>query len=204
MAAASLRSKLSGTRRVLAKELSAFGVVGMTAFVVDLAAFQLLYAEVGLGAVTAKLIASVLSTTVAFVGHRFWSFSHRAHTQLHRDYGRFAVVNVGALMLSLGVVAFVRYPLGQTDALVLQAANIASITLGTVFRFLAYRSWVFPARAAAPGTETSSAREPGTLPAEHDLQPRGDAGAQLLDVTDDADRAAAAAQLVEDVHHRVE
>src|SRR3954468_190387 len=59
VAAASLRSTLRGTWRVLAKELSAFSVVGMSAFVVDLAAFQVLYAELGLGAVTAKLIASV-------------------------------------------------------------------------------------------------------------------------------------------------
>jgi hypothetical protein len=43
------------------------------------------------------------------------------------------------------MVAFVRYPLGQESALVLQAANIASIGLGTVIRYLCYRQWVFPA-----------------------------------------------------------
>ena len=36
-------------------------------------------------------------TTAAFLGHRFWSFSHRTHTQLHRDYVRFVLVNVGTL-----------------------------------------------------------------------------------------------------------
>jgi putative flippase GtrA len=155
--AASLRSTLRHSWRVLAKELSAFSVVGMSAFVVDLVAFQLLYAEVGLGAVTAKLGASVVSTTVAFVGHRFWSFSHRTHTQLHRDYVRFAIVNVGTLILSLGVVALVRYPLGQEDALVLQAANVVSIALGTAIRFTAYRYWVFPARTDAPAAEATTA-----------------------------------------------
>ena len=125
-------------------------VVGAVCFVLDLAVFQLLYAEFGVGAVSAKLGAAAVSTTGAFLGHRFWSFSHRSHTQLHRDYVRFAVVNVGTLFLSLGVVALVRYPLGQDSALVLQAANVASIALGTAIRFLAYRSWVFPARAVSP------------------------------------------------------
>jgi hypothetical protein len=55
------------------------------------------------------------------------------------------VVNAGTLLLSLGVVALVRYPLGQEDALVLQAANVASIALGTAVRWTANRRWVFPA-----------------------------------------------------------
>jgi putative flippase GtrA len=147
--AAMFRSTLSRTRRVLIKELSAFGVVGAVCFVLDLAVFQLLY-ELGVGAVTAKLGAAAASTTGAFLGHRFWSFSHRTHTQFHRDYVRFALVNVGTLVVSLGAVALVRYPLGQESSLVLQAANIASIVLGTAIRFLAYRSWVFPARAMTP------------------------------------------------------
>ena len=48
-------------------------------------------------------------------------------------------------MLGLAIVAFVRYPLGQESPLVLQAANIGSIVLGTVIRYLSYRRWVFPA-----------------------------------------------------------
>jgi putative flippase GtrA len=139
------------TSRVLAKELSAFGVVGAVCFVLELALFQLLYAGLDIGAVTSKLGAAIISTTVAFLGHRFWSFSHRTHTRLRRDYVRFALVNVGTVLLSLAVVATVRYPLGQEGALVLQAANAASIVLGTVVRFLAYRSWVFPAQAPVAG-----------------------------------------------------
>jgi putative flippase GtrA len=32
---------------------------------------------------------------------------------------------------------------------VLQAANVASICLGTVIRYLAYRRWVFPSKTQA-------------------------------------------------------
>ena len=119
------RWTLRGTWRLIVKELSAFGVVGGVCLLLDLGLFQLLYAEAGVDAVLAKLIAAVVSTTAAFLGHRFWSFSHRTHTQLHRDYVRFVLVNVVTLLLSLAIVAFVRYPLGQESALVLQIANVA-------------------------------------------------------------------------------
>jgi putative flippase GtrA len=134
--------------RLLAKELSAFGVVGAVCFVIDVGLFQLFYAHLHLGAVTAKLLATLASMTVAFLGHRYWSFSHRARTGLHREYFRFAVINAAALLLGLAIVAFVRYPLQQESALVLQLANVVSIGIGTVLRYLCYRKWVFPAHSA--------------------------------------------------------
>ncbi|GAA4313545.1 GtrA family protein [Klenkia terrae] len=158
MRAAVLR-RLDTTWRLLIKELSAFGVVGAACFVLDLGLFQLLYAHVGWGAVTAKLLSTLVSMTVAYVAHRQWSFSHRARTGLRREYLVFAVVNGATLLLSLAVVAVVRYPLGQDSALVLQLANIASIAVGTVVRFLSYRRWVFVAHdhPAAVGARAAAA-----------------------------------------------
>lgn len=144
---------------MLVKELSAFGVVGGISFVIDIAVFQILITQTEIGVVTAKLIAAIVSTTAAFLGHRFWSFSHRSHGVLHRDYVRFAVVNGVTLLLSLSIVALVRYPLGQEGALVLQAANVTSIVIGTAIRFLVYRAWVFPARSE------DGAVEPPRVPA---------------------------------------
>jgi putative flippase GtrA len=136
------------TWQLLLKELSAFGVVGAGAFVIEIGLFQLLYAHLGVGAVVAKLVSTLVSMTVAYVGHRYWSFSHRARTGLRREYVLFAVVNGLTLLLGLGIVAFVRYPLGQESAVVLQVANIVSIALGTVLRYLSYRRWVFPAQVS--------------------------------------------------------
>jgi putative flippase GtrA len=155
------------TWRLLLKELSAFGVVGAACFVIDVVLFQLLYAYVGLGAVTAKFLATVVSMTVAYFAHRYWSFSHRARTGLRREYLLFALVNGTTLLLNLGAVALVRYPLGQESALVLQMANIGGIAAGTVIRYLSYRRWVFP--AADPGAGTTGGRPgrplPGPVPA---------------------------------------
>jgi putative flippase GtrA len=133
------------TIRRLVKELSAFGVVGGVCFLIDVGLFQLLYAHVGLGAVTSKFLATTVSMTAAYVGHRYWSFSHRSRPGLRQEYVRFLAINVVTLLMGLGIVAAVRYGLDPEGALVLQIANVASIVLGTLIRYLSYRRWVFPA-----------------------------------------------------------
>ncbi|RBY77780.1 GtrA family protein [Geodermatophilus sp. TF02-6] len=156
---ATLRRRVGTTWRLLLKEVSAFGVVGAVCFVIDLGLFQVLYARAGVPAVTAKLVSTLVSMTLAYLGHRYWSFSHRARTGLRREYTVFAVVNGATLLQGLAMVAFVRHGLGQESPLVLQVANVASIALGTVIRYLAYRRWVFPAVAlAAPSSPARGAR----------------------------------------------
>jgi putative flippase GtrA len=137
---------------VVLKELSAFGVVGAACFVLDIGLFQLLYAHLSVGAVTAKLVTTLVSMTAAFFAHRHWSFSHRARTGMRREYTLFALINGTTLLLGLAVVAVVRYPLGQDSALVLQIANVVSIVLCSALRYLSYRQWVFPAQAGETGS----------------------------------------------------
>jgi putative flippase GtrA len=151
-------SHVHRTWRLLLKEISAFGVVGAVCFVLDVGLFQVLYVHTGVDAVLAKLISTLVSTTAAYFGHRHWSFSHRARTGLRREYALFVAINGITLLLGLFIVWLVRYPLSQEGVLVLQTANVGSIALGTVLRFLAYRRWVFmdPAhRSLAPGPDVS-------------------------------------------------
>lgn len=154
-----LTNRVRSTSRMLLKELGAFGVVGAVCFVLQIGCFQLLYAHLGVGAVSSNLIATVVSMTAAYIGHRYWSFAHRTRSSVRREYVLFAAINGVTLLLGLAVVAFVRYPLGQDSALVLQIANISSIVLGTVIRYLGYRRWVFtaPEVPVAPVAEQSVA-----------------------------------------------
>lgn len=149
LSARTVLDRLSSRWRLLLKELSAFGTVGGVCFLVDIGLFQLLYAHLGVGAVTAKVVSTVVATTLAYLGHRHWSFSHRPRRSTSRQYVLFALVNGGTLVMGAGIVALVRYPLGQDDVLIIQIANIASIVLSTAVRYLAYRQWVFPAQRAA-------------------------------------------------------
>ncbi|MGY1804689.1 GtrA family protein [Blastococcus sp. SYSU D00922] len=164
----SLRRRLRGMPVV--RELGAFGVVGATAFLVDVALFQVLYAVAGLDPVAAKLASTLVATTVAYTGHRYWSFAHRVRTRVRRSFLLFALVNGTTLLIGLGIVWFVRYPLDQESALVLQAANLASIAIGTAIRFLAYRRWVFPAHS--PGTASGSVAAVATAPRAPEPRPR--------------------------------
>jgi putative flippase GtrA len=140
------RGRLANAVHRAVRELGAFGVVGAVSFVVDLAVFQVLYAHVGAGAVTSRLVSTLVSMTLAYLGHRYWSFAGRGQHTVQREYLTFAVVNGATLVLGLAVTGFVRYGLDQDGALVLQVANVVSIGLGTVIRYLAYRRWVFTAR----------------------------------------------------------
>jgi len=145
-AAAGIRATLRDTWRVLLKELSAFGVVGAINFALDVALFQLMYVVIGADALVAKIVSTSITTTTAYFMHRHWSFAHRERTGIRREYPIFFLVNALTLALSLVMIGVVRYPLGQTSVLVLQLTNIASIAIGTVIRFLAYKRWVFPPR----------------------------------------------------------
>ena len=148
-------------RRSVVRELGAFGVVGTSAFLVDVGVFQVLYAVAGVDPVTAKLTSTLTATTVAYLGHRYWSFAHRVRTGIRRSFLLFAAVNTTTLLIGLGVVWFVRYPLGYESALVLQAANLTSIAMGTTVRFLAYRRWVFPAPSPAGSPPAGAAAPTG-------------------------------------------
>ncbi len=144
------RQALPARWRLLVKELGAFGVVGGLSFLIDVGLFQVFYAYVDMDAVTAKLLATAVAMTVAFAGHRYWSFSHRARTGLRGEYLRFTMINVATLLFGVLTIAVFRHPLQQESALVLQLANVGSIAVSTVIRYICYRVWVFP--AATPGS----------------------------------------------------
>lgn len=141
--------RLPGAWRRLLRELSGFGLVGGACFVLDLALFQLLYAHAGVEAVAAKGLTTVVTTGTAYAGHRLITYGNRPRGRAGRGLLLFCLVNGSTLLLGLAIIGFVRHGLGQHDALVLQAANLASIAAGTTVRFLVYRRWVFPAAPPA-------------------------------------------------------
>ena len=142
------RLRLARTWRLLLRELSGYGLVGGVCVVLDLALFQLLYVYGDVPPVAAKALATLMTSTVAFAGHRLVTYRRRPRSSVRRGYPLFALVNASTLLLGLGIIGAVRYGLGQEDALVLQVANVASIAVGTAVRFVVYRRWVFAAASA--------------------------------------------------------
>jgi putative flippase GtrA len=134
---------LRGSWRLLAKEVAAFGFVGAISFVIDVGLFNVLLHK-GAGPITAKVISTTLATTFAYFGNRHLSFSHRARTGLRREAAYFFLINLATLAGSLAVLAFFAYPLHyKFDKLVMNIVNLVTIGLGTIFRFDAYKRFVF-------------------------------------------------------------
>ncbi|GAB3724729.1 GtrA family protein [Nocardiopsis nanhaiensis] len=129
----------------LAAEVGKFGSVGAVAYVVQLAVTNLLWAS-GAQVLAGQVLGTVCAITVAFVGNRFWTFADRARTGYGRETFLFLVMNGIGLLIQLGCQAFSLYVLGLDGPLAQNiAGNVVGVGLGTLFRFFAYRTWVFPA-----------------------------------------------------------
>lgn len=129
-------------------ELGRFGSVGAVAYVVDIGLFNLL--RFGPGEVlgekplTAKVISVVVATLVSWLGNRYWTFA-KQRTEGHlRELVMFGLVNGGGMLIAVACLWFSHYVLGFTSALADNiAANVVGVGLGTIFRYFAYKYFVF-------------------------------------------------------------
>ena len=150
-----LLDRLRGSWRVLLKEVTAFGAVGAFCLVLDLGVFNLLL-HLNIGVLTAKCVSTVVATAVAYLGNRHLSFSHRARIGLARETSYFFAINIFVLIFSELILGLFAYPLGfKYDHLVMNVVNLGTIVCGTIFRFWAYKRFVFlhPDKVANRGPE---------------------------------------------------
>ena len=146
----------------LVHELGKFGTVGAICYLVDLGVFNA-FRDLA-GAMWAKVVATVIAATLAFIGNKLWTWRHRDHAKLHRAYALYFFFNAIGLAISLGCLWLSRDVLGSQWPEVFRtrladnvSAMVVGMTLGTIFRFWSYRTFVFIAReehtAAQPVTE---------------------------------------------------
>lgn len=151
---------------LLIRELGKFGVVGALAYVVDVLVSNLCHSQFHMEQLTAKTISTIVAATIAYVGNRKWSFTHRARTGVRREYTLFIVLNAIGLGIALASLGFGKYVLGLHGAIAFNLfGNVIGTGLGTVFRFWAYKRWVFlhpdhPRAVAGPTARQRPARLP--------------------------------------------
>jgi putative flippase GtrA len=138
---AGLREYVRKSWRILLKEVTAFGLVGIISLAIDLGIYNALSPH---GWLKAKFVSTIVATAFAYFGNRHLSFSHRARTSIGRETSFFFGINIIVLVVSELVLALFAYPLNQRDDhLVMNAINLVTIGLGTVFRFWSYKRFVF-------------------------------------------------------------
>lgn len=148
-----LRAKL-----VEHRELVKFTVVGGICFVITIGLWWLLKLTVLTSKpVTAQAIAIIVATIVSYTLSREWSFRTRGGRERHHEAALFFVISAVAVGLNLLPTFCSRYLLHlQTpyvSMLTQEAADfffgaIIGTLLGTVFRFWAFRRFVFPEEGA--------------------------------------------------------
>jgi putative flippase GtrA len=147
--------------RHLIPELLKFGVVGGIGAVIDLGGAAVLHGELHVEALAAKAISTIIATFLTYLGSRFWTFKHRENQALGRELALFIVLNVIGLVIAEVVIAIVTYGLGLHSQLEYNAASVIGTGLATIFRYFAYRQWVFTAPAEeSPLAPTAAEAEP--------------------------------------------
>lgn len=165
MSGSAAAGRLDLTRRLRQghRLLARFGTIGALAFVVDVGIFNLCRHLLELGPVTSKTLAVVVATSLAFVGNQAWTFEGRGRRGSGSAYLLFGLVNDIALLIALACLGTSTYLLGLTSPLAENvSSNVVGVGLGTLFRFWAYRRWVFP---VDPGTR--GARDEDERAEEH-------------------------------------
>jgi putative flippase GtrA len=162
-AAAGLVTRLRDRFGHLVHELGKFGTVGAVSYLVDLVVFNVF--RDSLGSMWAKVLSTALAATLAFAGNKLWTWRHRDHAKLHRAYALYFVFNAIGLAISLACLWFSRDVLGgqwpdvfRTRLADNVSAMVVGMTLGTIFRFWSYRTFVFVAREAPSVAESAPER----------------------------------------------
>lgn len=122
-------------------------IVGIFNLGVEIAIFNLLRTPIG--PVTAKVTGAIVGSVSAFLMNKYWTFSHRHGSGISREFGVFAVAALIAIIINAAVVGVARYGMDVRGSLGLNIANLLGIALATIFRFVAYKYWVFSRVAAA-------------------------------------------------------
>ena len=129
--------------RRLAPEALAFGVIGAANTALYLA---ITYVALPIGAVKATVVATVITTTLAYVANRYWTYRHHARSALRREYTLFFGFNLVGMVIQSGAVAIAKYGFHLNEAdhkLVIMVTTVVAAGLATIFRFWAYRTFVF-------------------------------------------------------------
>lgn len=150
-------------------EAGKFGTIGLLCFVIDTALYNLLVFGLPGGdggpmadiPLRAKIAATSVAIVVGWIGNRHWTWRHRRGRAVHREFVLFVLFAGLGMLIALLCLGFSRYVLDLHSQLADNvSANGVGLVLGTLFRFWAYRTFVFPG-AVSEDEDDDAASAPG-------------------------------------------
>jgi putative flippase GtrA len=146
-----MKESFSVRLRRLAVEAFKFLTVGGLGYIVDVGLSNVL--AYGLGPIPAllegspiksKIISTILSMIVVWLGNRLWTYGDRTTQSNLRGVVLFVIVNLVGMIISVVPLGVTWYLLDMRDQLTYNlSTNVIGIGLAMIFRFYAYRTWVF-------------------------------------------------------------
>jgi len=127
-----------------------FGIVGLIGYVVDVGLFNLLRLGVfgdghfWQGPIGAKIVSVSVAVVITWFGNRLWTFREHRRKNYLLELLEFSAVAIGGLLIGLLCIWVSHYVLGFDNIVADNiAGNVVGLVLGTTFRFLLYRFWVY-------------------------------------------------------------
>ena len=154
-----MKESFSARMRRLAAEAFNFLTVGGLGYIVDVGLSNVL--AWGLGPIPAllegspikaKIISTIISMIVVWLGNKLWTYGDRTTDSNLRGILLFVAVNLAGMIITVIPLGVTWYLLDMRDQLTYNiSTNIIGIGLAMIFRFYAYRTWVF--KDATPAAE---------------------------------------------------
>ncbi|MFP3992062.1 GtrA family protein [Streptomyces sp. E11-3] len=129
--------------RRLGAEVVKFAVVGGSGVGVNFLVFNLLLHGLGLGPMTSTVAASCVAIGTNYLGFRFFAYRDRS-TRTKRQIALFFAFSGIGVAVESGLFYAAYHGLGMDGPLGSNVAKALAILLASAFRFLVYRTWVFP------------------------------------------------------------